>query len=59
MERQMDVTITIWDAAGNVVVHETAPAQTATQEEIDEMVILIESGCPAWLASQIVALSQS
>jgi hypothetical protein len=51
----MDIEITIFDAAGNVVSRDVSPAQTATQEEIDEMVSLIENGCPAWLASQIVS----
>lgn len=45
--------ITIWNDKGEIVVHEFTDAPTATPMEIDEMVFLIESGCPANLAAII------
>ena len=50
--------ITILNAEGEIVVHDTVPAQMATDAEISEMVDLIEGGCPAWLAAQIVIQSR-
>jgi hypothetical protein len=43
--------VTILDDKGEIVVHEFCGALTATNEEIEEMVFLIENGCPANLAA--------
>jgi hypothetical protein len=51
------VTITIWDADGNIVVQEQCEAQIATDEQIADMVSLIEGGCPAHLASYLALTS--
>lgn len=53
-----EVHIQIWDANGNKVVDEVRKAQTATQEQIDEMVMMIESGTPAWVASTLAKQEQ-
>ncbi len=45
--------ITIYDADGNVVTHEEVEAQTATDEQIADMISLIEGGCPAYIASYL------
>lgn len=50
----MQLEVTVYDACGNVVTHDVHEAQTASQQQIDEMVGLIEAGCPAWLAAQVV-----
>lgn len=50
----MDLRITISDAAGNVVRDEIVKAAEATQQQIDEMVSMIEGGCPAWMAAAAV-----
>lgn len=38
------MTITIFDAEGNVVLHEECEAPTASQQEIDDAVAMIEGG---------------
>lgn len=43
--------VTIWNDKGEIVVHEFCKADTATDAEIEEMVFLIEAGCPAREAS--------
>lgn len=48
------VTITIFDKDGKIVSSSTFEAQTATKEEIDEMVSLIEHGTPAHIAAMLV-----
>ena len=53
-----EIHVTIWDDKGNVVVDETCECQTATQEEIDQMVMMIESGTPAALAAVLAKQSQ-
>lgn len=50
----MQIEITVYDACGSVLTHDVVEAQTATQEQIDEMVAMIDGGCPAWLAAQLV-----
>lgn len=54
----MEIRITVFDAKGNVVTDETSEAQTATTEQINEMVSLIEGGLPARTAALLV-LSES
>lgn len=49
----MQIEITVYDACGSVLTHDVVEAQTATQEQIDEMVAMIDGGCPAWLAAQL------
>ena len=43
--------ITISDADGNVVVDETFEGGTASQAELDDIVAMIEAGCPAHVAA--------
>lgn len=50
----MDIEITVYDADSTVISHDIVPAQTATDAEINEMIALIEGGCPAHLAAQLV-----
>jgi hypothetical protein len=49
-----EIEITVYDQSGAIVSKVKSKAQTATQIEIDEMVALIESGSPAWLAAALV-----
>ena len=42
--------VTIWNDKGEIVVHEFYDAPTATPEEIEEAIFLIENGCPAHTA---------
>ena len=46
--------VTQWDKDGNIIVHEFVEPMRATQAEIDEMVMMIEDGCPAHLAASLV-----
>jgi hypothetical protein len=50
--------VTIYDGKDNIVEHFFTEAQTATQEEIDEMVYMINHGTPAHLAVQLVKLGR-
>lgn len=50
----MQIEITVYDAEGNVVMSEVSEAQTATDEQINEMVALIEGGMPAHMAAALV-----
>lgn len=43
--------ITISDADGNVVVDEMFEGGTASQAELDDIVAMIEAGCPASVAA--------
>lgn len=47
----MQIEVTIWNNEGEIVVHEFNDAPTATQDEIDEMIRLIDKGCPAQIAA--------
>jgi hypothetical protein len=55
----MEIEITIYDAAGNVTRHHKGMADTATDDEIAEMVSMIESGTPAYLAAILAKQKQS
>jgi predicted NBD/HSP70 family sugar kinase len=46
--------ITIYDADGLVVTDEEIELPTATQEQIDAMVQMIEEGHPAWYAASVI-----
>lgn len=46
--------VTIWDAEGEVVFDGVEPCCTATEEEIDAMVRLIENGVPAHVAAYVI-----
>lgn len=50
----MQIEITIYDAAGEVVSYDVCEAQTATEAEVNEMVALIDGGAPAYLAAMLV-----
>ena len=52
------IEVTIFDGDGNVVEHSFAKAQTATQEQIDDMVAMIENGTPAWLSARLATQCQ-
>jgi hypothetical protein len=54
----MNIEITIYDGAGNVVEHSIGPAQMATDAEIADIIALIEAGVPACLASQLVLMER-
>lgn len=45
------IEITIWNDKGEVVVHEECEADSATQDQIDDMVFMIENGTPAYIAA--------
>jgi hypothetical protein len=47
------IEITIFDDAGNIVVHEFEEAPTASQDQIDLAVSLIENGMDAHTAMRI------
>lgn len=47
----MQIEVTIWNNEGEIVVHEFNDAPTATQDEIDDMIRLIDKGCPAQIAA--------
>lgn len=46
--------VTQWDKDGNTTVHEFVEPMRATQSEIDEIVMMIEGGCPAHIAAAVV-----
>jgi hypothetical protein len=46
--------ITLYDNAGNIVSYDEVEAQTATKEEIDAMVALIDGGMRACDAAALV-----
>jgi hypothetical protein len=46
-----DIEVTVFDATGNVVEHSVGPAQTATDEEIHDMIVMIEHGATAFDAA--------
>lgn len=48
------IEITIWNDKGEIVVQEECKALTASDYQIAEMVSLIENGCSAYLAAQLV-----
>lgn len=50
--------VTIYDAEGNIVTDEYCEAQTASQEELDEMIALIGNGAPAHLAASLVKMGK-
>jgi hypothetical protein len=54
----MTLTIEIFDADGNMVEQSTVDAPTATQEQIDEMVAMIDAGTPAHLAATLAMQPQ-
>ena len=47
----MEIEITVYANDGSVASHYKGPAQTATDDEINDMVRMIESGTPAYLAA--------
>lgn len=52
-----EIEITIYDAAGNVAEHYKGPAPTASDAEIDDMIALIDNGCPAHIAAMLAKQS--
>lgn len=50
----MMLAITIFDAAGQVVSEVKTDAAMTSESEINEIIQLIKTGVPAWLAAQIV-----
>ncbi len=48
------IQITIWNDKNEIVVDEFVEAQTANDEEIAAMISLIENGCPANIAANII-----
>lgn len=52
--KQDELEITIYNENSEIVIHEIVKAQTASQKEIDEMVSMIEGGCPAYLAASMI-----
>lgn len=53
-----ELEVTIWNDKGEIVVHEIQECQTATQEQIDEMVMMIERGTPAYIAAFLAQQEQ-
>lgn len=51
---KMEMTVTLFDAAGNIVRQDTAEVPAATEEEISAMIDLIEGGMPAHMAADVV-----
>ena len=45
-----EMHVTIWNDRGEIVVDEICKVQTASEEEITDMIGLIENGCPAHTA---------
>lgn len=48
------IQIKIWNDKNEIVVDEMVEAPTASEQEINEMVSLIENGCPANIAANII-----
>lgn len=47
----MEIEITVYAVDGSISQHYKGPAQMATDAEITDMVAMIESGTPAYLAA--------